>query len=712
MIPPIAPTRHAGGGSAAVELSPFGVLRVAAWPLETLDQLGCPGLLERARELALGGQAARRRFEVAYQEALARERAVLWRETAGSERFMKALAIANVELMQRVRERAAQPLDGAPNKRTRHLETTLYRLLARAVGRTEPFGAWCGVGMVELGEETELRRVVPRRAVAPSLAFFAHVLRQLGARREHARLASYRINPTLGRMPDGSWGFLAPPGHEPPGHRVVDSSPLLDAALERLSALERFCITEAEQVLSVEPGALDGFFFDQLVAQGLVVGGLALPPFFSDPWEALERVEADLPLLRAQAWTRLRESLSELCRRVEDEYDAARAQQIAELCLGAQACARRFGAEIGLPDLPRLSLYMDCGAPFRLTIGRRLARALRGAVERDEADTSGAVRAFNERFRRAQCERLGERGLPVAGLPPDALVDASRAGDWPPVDPAQYFPEWPLRSAIVDFEQIETSSSQSPRVGQLNLVDDVASALSRFLPLLHRQEAAGAEALEGWLRRAHESCREPPLAAFGEVDTRVPNALAQPDLGLPRFSLWSVAPGVGSLAGARLVALPGRGLVAVRVGEQIHSLVSLSAVNLIRDPALELLMMSSLRLPRARAAADGKPQLGESLDGANALGASALRQLARHSGSGRFVAWAQALGSRCGQKLVRRPAAAPMLTELSSPLAVAALLEGVDAGWRVLELQAASELPVLRDGARRFVARAVLPFCR
>src|SRR5262249_62178744 len=107
--------------------------------------------------------------------ALAREREALWERTVFDERFMRALALANPSLFSKVVARRGSgrggsgPERGRPNKRARHLDTTLYRLLARGVGRTEPFGAWAGVGVVRFGAETRLRRVAPARFVAPDL---------------------------------------------------------------------------------------------------------------------------------------------------------------------------------------------------------------------------------------------------------------------------------------------------------------------------------------------------------------------------------------------------------------------------------------------------------------------------------------------------------------------------------------------------------------
>lgn len=706
-------TSRASSGAASLQFAPFGALRVAAWPLRALDAFGCPELLEAAAQHVHG--RATGAVEELYRERLAAERAALWAQTAGDERFMKALALANPALLQRVRERSASAGTSTPDKRTRHLETTLYRLLARAVGRTEPFGAWSGVGIVELGAETRLERVPVQRVAAPDLAFHSAVLRTLSANRAVARLAQYRVNPTLGRRCAGGWGFWAPPRVAAEGYCQLPEHPLLDLALQRLCELGTFTIEHAEHALEVEPGQLDGFFFEQLLPQGLLVGGLSLPPFFSDAWDALERIEAELPLPQPSAWAQLRLDLHALCQRVEQQYETASHELLMAAHEEARVLTRRFGAQLQLTELPELALYLDSGAPWRLTLGPGFVADLTRGVALDEADISGPVRAFNEALRRAQCERVGAAGLPVSGLPEDCLVELSRVQERPPVPPSQYFPDWPLRTAIADIAvgPLRTGAGGGARLGSLNLVDDVACALSRFFPVLQRQDEAAARALLGWLCTAHAAV-QPPLAALSEGEASAPNALAQPDLGLPRFSLWSVAAGVRSLADLRVSARAERGLLTLSGAAEEYSLVSLCSANLLRgDPALQLLMMSSLRLPRPplRAAAACAQSAPPSTD-PQRMSATALAALARRQGFERFVAWAAARGPHRGRQLVERPGTSPLLVSVDSPLAVAAALEGVSASWQFLHFQAATELPYLSDGEERYVARLVLPFRR
>jgi hypothetical protein len=689
----------------AIEFSPFGTLRVAAWPVETLDPFGSRELLAQANAIGQGPGAERATFQRLYAEVLARERAALWERTAGEPHFMKALALANPPLARRAGKRAlAAGTDERSDKRTRHLETTLYRLLARAVGRTDPFGAWCGVGFVHLGASTEMQRVVPARFVAPSLSFYAQVLAACRQRVDAARAARYCMNATLGPDAEGTWGFWSPPGTVPAGHVTLASTPQLVAALEQLIQLGTFTIPEAEQALGVAAHSLDRFFFDQLLAQGLMVGGFSLPCFFKDPWDAIEQIEDDLPVPNKPAWTRLRHELKEICGTIEATYAHATWHELAALAERAAGCGARFGADLDLEKAPPFALLMDSSAPFKLTLGRDIVHDLARAVALDEADKSGKVRAFNESLRRVQCELLGRAGVAIAGLRDKSVADLSQAHTWPRVPVDEYFPEWPLRTAFFD---LVADGTHPPQITELNLVDDVASALARFFPILARNDSGAAESLTVWLRDAHQAVRVPKLVALGDTSSLVPNAAAQPDLGLPRFSLWGVAPGVRRLAGARIVGIEERGLIAVSLDRDSLGLVSLSAGNVwTNDPAMQLLLMSSFRFPTP----NEYPNSVRRVTRRPRVPADTLEEIASRHGIERFVSWAVAVGTNGGRRIVRRRSAPPLWVSIDSPLAVSSLLEGAQASWGDLELGEAGAATLLRDDSGHYVSQVVLPF--
>jgi hypothetical protein len=668
-----------------LRLSPVGVLRVAAWPVEALDAFGDRELF--AAGAALGERAPTTTLERVYEAVLVQEREALWARTVSDERFRKALALANPALYEKLEGRAARP-DARPNKRARHLDTTLYRLLARAVGRTEPFGAWCGVGIVTFGETTRFRRVTPARFVAPDLGFFAAALEVLRLRDDVRRTARFRLNPTLGRQSDGSWAYWSPPPDTARGRGTVAPYPVLDGALERLGALGLFTLPDAERALDVAPHTLDAFVFEQLLPQGLVVGGPALPPFFSDPWDALRQIASSLPDAAVEPFRRLTGELAEVCQRIEDAFDSAPAAEIAALGAAAREAGARFAAAIGAPALPPLGLFLDSGAPFELTIGPDVRAALAAEIARTEADTSGPLRAHNERFRRALCALVGAGGLPLAALPASTIAGATAAATWPVVPAAEYFPEWPLRTALASLGGGLLGASA------MELTDDATAAIARFVPCLEKQAPEATRELVAWLCQAHAAAGR--MAALGEPSAGVPNAAAQPDLGLPRRSLWGAVPDHEALSGARVVALEGRGLVAVEQRGEVFALAPLPALNLgVGDPVLGLLLASSMRFPPP------PPEAAAPSPRAIELPADP------RGGVHRWIAWCRAAAGHSGHVMVHRPGAAPLRVPVESPLAVSALLEGAR-GAAVLE--PVGDAPFVADDSGHYVAQLVLPF--
>ena len=126
-------------------LAPAAVLRAAAWPIEKLSGFGDAHLAEQAAAADPADQAGWRCYERAYGRAVAAERASLWSTTVDDRHFLKALTLANPAFAMRARQLKGRH---SPARRIRRLEHTLYRYLARAVGRTEPCDLWAGVALI------------------------------------------------------------------------------------------------------------------------------------------------------------------------------------------------------------------------------------------------------------------------------------------------------------------------------------------------------------------------------------------------------------------------------------------------------------------------------------------------------------------------------------------------------------------------------------
>lgn len=675
------------------------MLRVAEWPIESLSGFGDPDLFDAVCEGHELGE-----LEARYEAALARERVLLWERTVLDPAFMKALAMANPSLCRKVQDftrRHPEAWRSPRNKRTRHLETTLVRLLARAAGRTEPFGAWCGVGVAVLGEVTRVSITTPTRFVAPNLAFFVDLLSKLEASRPEVRRAAarYRLNPTLGRQEDGSWAYWAPPPETAKGRGTLASDPALDKALEHMQKLDVFSVEDLERALGAPDGVLDAFLVEQLIPAGVVIGGIPFPVFFRDPWDALEQIRASVgPHLGAQshAFASVVDKLRAISAEVASTYEVTDVDALLSRIDEVEALGVELARGLGVEGLRPLTLSMDSASAFEMTLGPDLVADLRAAIDADEADKTGDVRAFNERLRRVQCELLRD-GVPLANVTEESIADLDEVAAHDAIAETDYFPEWPLRTVLVPLLR---GAEQEPVLGPTMLLDDAAASFSRFIPCLTGASPTHAEELVSWLRRTHESFGPPRLAALGATSVDAPNAAAQPDLGLPRYSLWSVEP---SLAGARISAIAERGLVTIEArdgaGEPL-AIVPLSAVNVAsHDPILKLLLMSSMRFPRPWA----KPRAEEQPPRATRLKSKVV-------GLDRFVDWC--LTHRAlprGHVMVHRAATSPLCMPLTSPLAVSALLEGVSEDESMIIVPIESEPYLEADGAR-YVAQLVLAF--
>ena len=74
------------------ELAELGVVRGAAWPIESLDRFGSQQLVELALS---SGDRDYQIYLAEYAKTFEREREILWEITAADDRFAKALMLSN-----------------------------------------------------------------------------------------------------------------------------------------------------------------------------------------------------------------------------------------------------------------------------------------------------------------------------------------------------------------------------------------------------------------------------------------------------------------------------------------------------------------------------------------------------------------------------------------------------------------------------------------
>src|SRR5262249_50729273 len=83
------------------------------------------------------------------------------------------------------------------NKEVRHLETTLYRTLARAAGRATPCELWAGTTLAAFGERTAIEPAPRRLQVAPDLQPFAAILRGVRELPAYRGRGRFKLNCTV-----------------------------------------------------------------------------------------------------------------------------------------------------------------------------------------------------------------------------------------------------------------------------------------------------------------------------------------------------------------------------------------------------------------------------------------------------------------------------------------------------------------------------------
>ncbi|MDD5036089.1 MAG: lantibiotic dehydratase [Methylococcaceae bacterium] len=370
---------------SAFELAPAAVVRVAGWPLETLQRLAAPRLAGQAASLDRADEASLAAYEEDYRQVLEDQRRYLWRVTAGDPRFRCALALSSPSLASRLKDGIAPE---RRNKRARHLEKSLYRYLARAVSRIEPHGLWIGVTLAKFcsRKATRVSPSAPRTYVAPELAPFRDLLRALGQREPYRSLGSYRLNPTLQGGDERNWRYAR---RGPDGRltwRDLPASPLWGILQAELASFPATSLTTLRsrlaELVSVE---VAGPLLDFALEAGLLIGGLQLSVRFESPWEALEQAEASLEGPEARAWCDACESIKGTCERLERYLDALLSQasgsehQAAsadEPILRANAAVREAietlaqTLSLSCPAMPESLLRCDWAAPFRIRLGQ------------------------------------------------------------------------------------------------------------------------------------------------------------------------------------------------------------------------------------------------------------------------------------------------------------------------------------------------------
>ncbi len=750
-----------------VELAPAVVVRVAGWPIGAVKGLGDAALTEAAVR-ASEGDAGCSDLTPRYTEALERARLRLWQRTAGDPRFMRALALVNPTLAVSL---ANKSFPARRNKAARHLETTLYRYLSRAVSRTEPCGLWTGATVARWSTRRRTRatgRISSR--VAPDLSPFRRICQRLATRQPYADLGPYKLNPTLARQTDGAFLMWSGPGRGSPVQRRLGGGAATDRILATLGQRSVWTRSEATGTL-VEHAGLETDaarrVVERFVETGVLVGGFAFPRRFRDPWDALRRVEAGLEPEHARAWHRARTQLASIAAQLSRLLDDGDIESIVDRSRAAGAVVEALARTLGIDDLvaPRTALRCDVAAPWEVQLGPQDARMLQQSIV--EFSRYQDADGMHAPLLRASARRMlgAGPGLALAAVEPVAVpaADDGTVG-WDAVlhglgADQQLTARSDASRQRLALEQAEVSvtprgrntgpslaalhvSVVDPSLGRGVLVHglglDATAAYARLADLLDEQDVDG-DGLALWFRQQYRRVAEDTGADVAVLvyDHHVPNVMAQPDLGAEILDPWGVTPGQLPDRGLRLTLDPRQQPPLIEVDGRARPLVAFAptaASTPHDDPCLQALLMSSSHVPPLvapgarivhddeRAAPRHCPRLR--LEGGTVvrprstwLQGPHLEALTQVKGVARFVRWQQLATTHRWPALLllERDGGPPLLVDRDSPLAIEAAFEGSRrARWlRVQEFVRDAWIGRDDDDAdQRYVADLVLPFVR
>jgi hypothetical protein len=670
-----------GSAEGSFEFAPAGVVRAAAWPIESLAPFGDG---ELARSVVAGGSS-----DNAYTAVIERERLALWQRTADDPRFLKGLAVASESLLARVLH---HPGPGGPReKRTRHLETSLYRYLARASTCTTPHGLWAGVSIARFGAKEATAPARARVDFTPDLAPFAWAVAALAERHPYRTVARFRLSPTLHAREGDVWRFLARTRAGDIGSHQLQAGGALASLLERIGDAGTGTLDE----LAVRARAPRDVL-EQLAQAGLLVGGFVFPTRFASPWDALARMEDALLGDDRGTWHRTVSALSELAARLASTFDELSAAALAAEMEKALALVKAFLEALQVaPTALRTALRCDLRSPFSLTLGEETrGELLRGLREHEHE----LLRATRQR-RMALAAHVAARPLPLGEeLPPHLPLPAGEDPKGMNGNP------WGCLVARLGER----------RVGVVGVDESPVRPFSRHGALLADADAKPHE-VERWVSRLFEALeREHGVVALDlalPFDAN-PNVLSRTKLAGNDYEPWGIS-GV-DLRGARLASESGALVLEIpSLGRRAVVFAASSAVAVPCDPMAGPLAVMGFAENTEAVVASAQSSGGFVRASSTTLTGQELKALTRLPRRERYGHWLE-LAANFGwpeHVAVAIDGRRPLVVPTSSPLAIEAAFEGSrEAGVAVVEHVDISAR--VRGAEGRHVADITLPFAR
>ena len=613
-------------------MAPVAWVRAAAFPIALVEAFGDPKLGELA---VSSDQADRVRFSDAYAHALARERTALWEATAGSSRFAKALALTNPNVARRLASFRTKIGDA---KGARRLRITLYRYLARAVGRTEPCGLWAGVAFARWGEQTRIVPVPEKLAVAPNLLPFRYIVRRLAQLPRYRAKCRYRANPTLARQVDGNWIFWTWGASGALQPRRLSTRPPINRILQQLLPLPALPLSEITATLATFGDVKVADVLETLISNGILVGGLDLPTSFLTVWHALDNVEKELDDNDRFIWQSHVMLLRRMCGELEQALEKMPVHAVQRIIADVTACIGALAREFTV-DLPKGALRVPLYCDLRLPFDVELAPHARSLFEETITGFEHFMESENPSVLYSESQRL-QFGRQIAGgvsLAEAAFLvsssDRRQPATWQALV-STVSPRTELATRIARWEKLlstgadevfcrGTSSPDLPVSGRTRQnpfgcllvsleqklsgarlrvrgwLSDPTPYYSRFAGLLSPDNLGRDDPMLSWMRAAIRDLAHNRHIEIAELKTLAdgnPNACAGADFTPHAIELWTATPGRLGLTGA-VLGLEGD-VPVLRVPcrpKPLLVMASTAADIAIRDPVAQSLLFTSFR---------------------------------------------------------------------------------------------------------------------
>lgn len=721
----------------SVHLADFMIVRAAAFPESLLDDFG--------------GRLRAGYSDAEYEAEISRERGLLFARTVNHPAFLKALYLANPAVAEK-----ARPLTAVTprKKRVRHLETTLYRYLSRAISRTVPGDLWSGVTATRTAEESGAEKTSPRYVFAPDLRIFQEIFAALARRPQMRALGRYFVNPTLrADATSEQLTYLAKTESGRVEARAIKKNrgaELIFAALGERRSTRDALIARVRAEHPVEEAALLRLF-DQLLEAGALLGGPSFPGRYSTAWEALRRAARRLPASWRAQWSEASIRLRALADTLHASYATWSIDQVAATLEEARACVAQLIARLELPpmELPRVLFRADLILPYRVFLSHSEMMALLEHVRASEDYQArfGLGPAFRSSVRHklrvpralhAELDTFAREFLPTPSentWSSIALAVNAGAESRERIAALEHILASPAKS--IDLLSVGThthSHSSNPPVGCLllslrtnhaagsryvstGLVDEPLAIYARHILL------SGLRFTTNWaeaeLTRAAEKANL-TLYELARPSVTNPNAIARRALFRRTIDLWTGRPNIRFLRELTVSAAGADEPILIqRSGGRFVVVSADAAPHALEDPAARLLLLTGFHDAPAENIQASTVLFDVELSGEHSspeltagplvvrsartvLRGAVLRELLVERGSERFRRWLE-LSARlelAPRVSLRFPDQPPLVIPRDSPLALEAALEGArDESCLVVEAHGPSGF-VAPDGER------------